>query len=217
MIQAVRGEFDVIPLWLEPVMNTFTVSNIVMCTASVRMAFIFRRSDIPSRNAFLGTAVSSLFSGFFMVWISPWGDVFYDTNLSRAVFVVLVVLNTYLIADSLLKMDELVEGRRDKNAEDYEGRKLLDTIGYIGPIAFGMPLIAATGYLASVAHDRVWFLQQCQFIDQTMIGSGMQSHIFYQQLSTSLGASYASLFVTLRDKRLISKQQELIGIAIFAL
>ena len=218
-VQALRGDFAIIPAWLEPVLYAFTVSNVVMCLASVQMAFLYRRNDIASRNAFLGTAVSSLFSGYFMVWISPFevGDIFNDLWLSRLSFAVLVGLNGYFILDTLLKQDELIEGRRDRKAEDDERRELMDKIGYIFPVAFGMPLIATTGYLASVAHDRAWFFQQCQFIDESLTHApGMQAHIFYQQLSTSLGAAYASLFVTLRDKRLISKTQELAGIALFA-
>jgi len=217
--QALQGEFQVIPLYLEPIMNLFTISNIIMCTASVRMAMLYRKKRTSERNAFLGTAISSLFSGYFLVWISPFseGDIFYNTSLSRACFALLVGLNMYFIADTLIKQDDLIEGRRDRKAQDYQGRIMLDRWSYIFPVAFGMPLIAITGYLASVAHDRQWFLQQCTFIDQSLIGSGMQSHIFYQQLSTSLAASYASLFVTLRDKMLITKNQEIAGIAFFAL
>ncbi|KAL9188110.1 hypothetical protein ACHAXT_006488 [Thalassiosira profunda] len=218
-VQAMKGNFAIIPPSLEPVVDAFTVSNLVMCIASIRMAFLYRQGDIPSRNAFLGTAVSSLFSGFFMVWISPFamGDVFYDIGISRLSFAILVGLNGFFILDTLLKQDELIEGRRDRTAEDFEGRVLMDKIGYIFPVAFGMPLIAMTGFLASVAHDRYWFLEQCRFIDDTFAGvNGMQAHIFYQQLSTSLGAAMASLFVTLRDKKLISKNQELAGIALFA-
>jgi len=154
-----------------------------------------------------------------MVWISPFamGDIFYNLWISRASFAVLVGLNVVFIMDSLLNQDELIEGRRDRKAEDYDGRVIVDKFGYIFPVAFGMPLIVMTGYFASVAHDRVWYLEQCQFIDATFDGvNGMQSHIFYQQLSTSLGAAMASLFVTLRDKKLISKNQELVGIAAFA-
>ena len=217
--QAFHGDFATIPMAMEPVMHAFTVSNIVMCGASVRMAFLHRQGDITARNAFLGTAVSSLFSGFFMVWISPFplGDLFNYLWISRACFAVLVALNGIFILDTIVKTEEVVEGRRDRKAEDYKGRKLIDAMGYVFPVAWGMPLIAATGVIASVLHDRLWFLEQCQFIDQMMGSTGMRSHIFYQQLSTSLAASYASLFVTLRDKRLVTKTQELVGISVFAL
>ena len=192
-----------------------------MCAASVRMAFLHRQGDITARNAFLGTALSSLFSGFFMVWISPFamGDIFNDLVISRTCFAIIVGLNAIFILDTILKTEEVVEGRRDRKAEDYQGRVLVDTMGYVFPVAWGMPLILMTGYIASILHDRSWFLEQCQFID-SLRGSPsgvMQSHIFYQQLSTSLAASYASLFVTLRDKRLISKTQELGGITLFSM
>ena len=211
--------FAVIQPEMEIVMNAFTVSNIMMCFASVRMAFIHRQGDLTARNAFLGTAVSSLFSGFFMVWISPFpeGDIFNSLMISRIFFAVLVGLNGFFIADTIIQTKEIVEGRRDRKAEDYKGRKVIDTLGYVFPVAWGMPLIAATGLISCVIHDRAWFMEQCQFIDAQIHHPGMQSHIFYQQLSTSLAASYASLFVTLRDKKLINKMQELGGITIFAL
>lgn len=211
--------FSNIPKEMELFMNIFTVSNIVMCFASVRMAFIHRQGDLTARNAFLGTAVSSLFSGFYMVWISPFseGDIFNSIWISRMFFAVLVGLNAFFIADTILKTDEIVEGRRDRKAADYTGRTIIDTLGYVFPVAWGMPLIAATGLVSCVIHDRSWFIEQCLFIDSQLQYPGFQSHVFYQQLSTSLAASYASLFVTLRDKKLISKTVELGGITIFAM
>ena len=211
--------FSNIPTVMELFMNIFTVSNIVMCFASVRMAFIHRQGDLIARNAFLGTAVSSLFSGFYMVWISPFseGDIFNSLWISRMFFAVLVGLNAFFIADTILRTDEIVEGRRDRKAADYTGRKIIDTLGYVFPVAWGMPLIAATGWNSCVIHDRSWFIEQCLFIDSQLHYPGFQSHVFYQQLSTSLAASYASLFVTLRDKKLISKTVELGGITIFAM
>lgn len=211
--------FSIIPSQFEIVMNIFTISNIIMCGASVRMAFIHRQGDLTARNAFLGTAVSSLFSGFYMVWISPFveGDVFNSLWISRSCFAILVGLNGYFILDTILQTDEIVEGRRDRKAQDYEYRKVIDTLGYVFPVAWGAPLILATGFISCILHDRSWFLDQCAFIDEQMTFPGMQSHIFYQQLSTSLAASYASLFVTLRDKKLITKVQELTGITVFAM
>ncbi len=211
--------FSIIPSQFEIVMNVFILSNLIMCGASVRMAFIHRQGDLTARNAFLGTAVSSLFSGFYMVWISPFveGDVFNSLWISRSCFAILVGLNGYFILDTILQTDEIVEGRRDRKAQDYKFRKVIDTLGYVFPVAWGAPLILATGFISCILHDRSWFLDQCAFIDEQMTFPGMQSHIFYQQLSTSLAASYASLFVTLRDKKLITKVQELTGITVFAM
>ena len=43
-------------------MYAFVLSNTVMCLASIRMSYLHRRIDLAARNAFLGTAASSLFS-----------------------------------------------------------------------------------------------------------------------------------------------------------
>lgn len=218
-IQALKGDFASIPASLEPVAYVFTISNIVMCTVSIRMACLYRQGELGTRNAFLGAATSSLFNGFFMLWISPFalGDIFYNIWVNRIFFAVSLGLNGFFIGDTVLNLEEVLKGRHDKKAEDYQGSAIVGTIGYILPIAFGLPFIAYAGYIASIAHDRTWFLEQCQFIDHSVTGiSGMRSHIFYVQLSNSVAAAYASLFVTLRDRKLISKNKELAGIAIFA-
>jgi hypothetical protein len=216
--------FAIVPSSLEPLFWTFVVSNLVMCLASVRMSFLHRQGDVTARNAFLGTAVSSLFSGFMMVWISPLESLpvatwFNDDMINRGCFAVLIALNGVFILDTILKTDEVVEGRRDRKAHDYDMRKFIDIMGYVFPVAFGLPLIAATGYIASIWHDRPWFLEQCLFVDSQMgVEPGsMQAHIFYSQVITSMAASFASLFVTLRDKKLINKAQELTGISVFAI
>ena len=46
--------------------------------------------------------------------------------------------------------------------------------------------------------------------------SGMNASLCYLQVILSLAASYGALFVTLRDKKLISKNQELAGISVFS-
>mmetsp|Transcript_9937 Transcript_9937/g.18138 ORF Transcript_9937/g.18138 Transcript_9937/m.18138 type:complete len:232 (-) Transcript_9937:528-1223(-) len=65
--------FAEVPLSLELPTYIFTVSNVIMCASSVRMAFIYRRNDLTARNAFLSAAVSSILSGFYYLWTSPLG------------------------------------------------------------------------------------------------------------------------------------------------
>ena len=248
-----RTVFAEIPASLELPAMVFVISNALMCFASVRMAFEHRKFDLTARNAFLGTAVSSLFSGFYFLWTSPFeaGNVFNNQIVNQSFFGVLVVLNLVFIMDTLLQVPQVVESRRDKKAEkaqlelerqrnlevsgnsldgvglsidtdvtklpDVSGRQfIIDALGYVLPIAWGMPAVASTGYIASVLHDRPWFLDQCLYIDQMTGQSGLNANICYLQVFTSLAASYGSLFVTLRDKKLISKKQELVGITAFS-
>ena len=66
--------FAVVPEYLKLPTYVFTISNFVMCIQSIRMAFFHRRYDLTARNAFLGVAVSSMFSGFYYLWTSPFGE-----------------------------------------------------------------------------------------------------------------------------------------------
>ena len=157
--------FAVVPEYLKLPTYIFTISNFVMCAVSVRMAFLHRRYDLTARNAFLGTAVSSSFSGFYNLWTSPFGlDAFNNQLINQACFAVFTLLNTVFIMDTIIKVPEVVESRRDRKADDYKGRFAVDAIGYVLPVAWGLPLVLGTAYLDAVLYDREWFFNQCQYI-----------------------------------------------------
>jgi len=210
--------FATFPQSLELPSYIFSASNVVMCTASVRMAYLHRRYDITARNAFLGVAVSSLFSGFYYLWTNPYGpEIFNDHLVTQLCFAILVTLNVVFIMDTVLKTSEVIESRRDRNAEDYKGRYVVDALGYVLPIAWGLPFILPTAYVDCVLYDRVWFFEQCQCIDQLRGMQGMNAELSYLQVATSVAASFGALMPTLRDKKLISKNVELGGITVLSL
>lgn len=211
----------VLPASLASWSIAFSLSNVIMCGASVRMSFIHRKGDLTARNAFLGTAVSSLFSGFFYIWLSPFAPSAFDVDIvSQSCFGVLLLLNAYFILDTMVQIPEIVEGRRDRRVETVPSDQnptifVRDALGYVLPIAWGLPVIGSTAYQTSIAHDRHWFLDYCHHIEVTT-GFPFLASVAYLQVLASLAASYGALFVTLRDKKLISKQQELLGITVFS-
>ena len=195
----------------------FVASNTISCFSSVRMAFLHRRGDLTARNAFLGTAVSSLFSGYYFLWTSPFGpQILNDPITNRSFFAVFTLLNTFFIIDTVLRLPQVVESRRDGRANDYNGRFILDALAYVSPVAWGLPVILATAYYQSYLHDRPWFFEHCLYVDQVRGVPGLQPNLCYLQVAASLAASYGALFVTLRDKRLITKNQEILGITVFS-
>jgi hypothetical protein len=210
-----------LPDSLAPWAVAYSLSNVVMCLASVRLSLLHRQGDLTARNAFLGTAVSSLFSGFFFLWVSPFAPTLFDNNIvSLGCFAILLLLNTVFIVDTLVKVPEVVEGRRDRKAEPAITTAdpflfARDAIGYVLPIAWGLPVIGATGYQAALVHDRQWFLDYCHAIESST-GFPFLASTAYLQVLASLAASYGALFVTLRDKKLISKRHELLGITVFS-
>ena len=209
--------FSEIPSSLEMPAYVFVASNTISCFSSVRMAFLHRRGDLTARNAFLGTAVSSLFSGYYFLWTSPFGpQILNDPITNRSFFAVFTLLNTFFIIDTVLRLPQVVESRRDGRANDYNGRFILDALAYVSPVAWGLPVILATAYYQSYLHDRPWFFEHCLYVDQVRGVPGLQPNLCYLQVAASLAASYGALFVTLRDKRLITKNQEILGITVFS-
>ena len=163
-----QESFASVPPFLELPTYVFAVSNAVLCAVSTRMAFLHRRYDLTARNAFLGTGASSMFSGFYFLWTSPYGPGAFDDRLvSTLCFAVLVGLNVVLIGDTMLKVAGIVESRRDRKAADYPGRFWVDAMGYVLPVAWGLPPLLITFYVSAIVHDRAWFFEQCRYIDLT--------------------------------------------------
>eukprot|EP00565_Helicotheca_tamesis_P006265 CAMPEP_0185726720 /NCGR_PEP_ID=MMETSP1171-20130828/2603_1 /TAXON_ID=374046 /ORGANISM="Helicotheca tamensis, Strain CCMP826" /LENGTH=317 /DNA_ID=CAMNT_0028395115 /DNA_START=451 /DNA_END=1404 /DNA_ORIENTATION=- len=210
--------FAEIPDFLAAPTYVFTASTIIMCLVSIRMSFIHRRYDLTARNAFLGTAASTLFSGFNFLWTSPLGpDVLNNQLVTQACFAVLLLTNIFLILDTCVRVEDAVEGRRDrKEDKEYPGRFFVEAMTYVFPIAWALPFILITGWVDAVLYNREWFFEHCQYIDQQTGVPGMQANLCYLQVMAAFSAAFGSLFVTLRDKKLISKTQEMAGITIFS-
>lgn len=207
-----------LPLSLEIPTYIFFVSTTLNCLASVRMAFVHRKFDVTARNGFLGVASSTLFSVFYMLWTSPFeaGMVFNDQFINRLCFGIFVVLNTYFIGDTFSKNEEVVQGRRDMKAEEYTGRFVIDTFLYtLIPVVAALPAVLVTAYIQSVMHDRPWYFAQTQIIYDTT-GVPFLPHGYYCQVLGAIAASVGALMVTLRDKKLINKTAEWVGISIFS-
>ena len=197
-------------------MYAFVLSNTVMCLASIRMSYLHRRMDLAARNAFLGTAASSLFSGFNFLWTNQLGpDILNDHLVTQGCFALLLLLNTVLILDTCFRANEIVEGRKDRKNNTQETNYWLDILAYVFPVAWGLPFVVTTALVDSFL-GREWFFQQCQYVDQNIGLPGIQSNLSFLQVAGCFGPAFGALFVTLRDKRLISRTQEIIGITAFS-
>mmetsp|Transcript_25444 Transcript_25444/g.40022 ORF Transcript_25444/g.40022 Transcript_25444/m.40022 type:complete len:403 (+) Transcript_25444:175-1383(+) len=208
--------FATVPDYLEPVMWAFCISNFFMCAASIRMAWIFRRNNVASRNAFVGVAGSSLFSAYFLVWASPFAPELMITPLaSRIGFGILCGWNIILIGDTMIRSKDIIDDRRDDRAQDENAPFALEYLRYIASAAWPLPVIASTGYISSVLHDHEYMISVFDQVLKTD-GLGMQASVFYNNVGGSMAAAYGAFFITLRDKKLISKQEEWMGIAAFS-
>ena len=208
--------FAIVPDYLEPVMWVMTISNFFLCSASIRMAWLYRSNNVASRNAFIGVAGSSLFSTYFLVWASPFAPEEMITPLASQIgFGILCAWNIILILDTMIRAKDIIHDRRDKRSQEEDESYVLEYLRYIVSAAWPLPVIASTGYISSVLHDHAYVMSVFDQVLKTD-GLGLQASVFYNNVGGSMAAAYGAFFITLRDKLLISKRAEWIGIACFS-
>ena len=213
--------FATLPDFIEPCMYLFCISNLIMCIASIRMAWIHRRNDLASRNAFVGTAGSSIFSGYFLLWASPFPPEYFTATIASAIgFGTLTLWNMVFVTDTVIRANEIIQGRREKTNKSSDNNEnasyTLEYLRYVASGAWGLPVVVLTAYISAVAHDHDWLMQVFQH-QLDIYGHGIQASVFYNNVLASMAAAYGSLCVTLRDKKLISKRAEYVGILAFSI
>lgn len=79
-----------------------------------------------------------------------------------------------------------------------------DVFVYMMPILIGAPFFVAIGWQFGIQHDRTFYLNLLQRPGHPHLEAGA----VYGMIMVAMGASYSSLIVTLRDKKLIRKSTE---------
>ena len=182
--------FATIPDYLEPVMWAFCISNFFMCAASIRMALLYRSNNVASRNAFIGVAGSSLFSGYFLAWASPFAPEAMIAPLASQIgFGILCAWNIILILDTMIRASDIIDDRRDKRSQDENASYGLEYVRYIFSAAWPLPVIVSTGYINAVLYDQGWLIS---VFDQVLQKEdfGLQARVFYDNVGKNMTASH---------------------------
>lgn len=189
--------FATVPAYLEPVMWAFFISNFFMCMASIRMALLYRSNNVASRNAFIGVAGSSLFSGYFLVWASPFApEQMIEPLATQVGFGILCAWNVILIVDTMIRASDLIDDRQDKSSKE-ENTSYgygLEYFSYIFSGAWPLPVIVSTGYINSVLYDHGWLIS---VFDQVLQKEhfGLQASVFYNNVGKFITACHL-LFIS---------------------
>jgi len=197
-------------------MWAFCISNLFLCTSAIRMALLYRQNNVASRNAFIGVAFTSLFSAYFLVWASPFApEQMISPLASKIGFGILCSSPIILLLDTLSGAKDIIDDRRDNRSQDENASYALEYLRYIVSAAWPLPVIASTGYISSVLHDHAYVIN---VFDQVLKadGFGMQASVFYSNVGGCMAACYGAFLITIRDKMLISKKEEWMGIAFFS-
>ena len=190
--------FATVPDYIEPVMWAFFASNFFMCMASIRMALLYRSNNVASRNAFIGVAGSSLFSGYFLVWASPFApEQMIGPLASQIGFGLLGAWNVILIVDTMIRASDLIDDRQKKTSKE-ENTSYgygLEYFSYIFSGAWPLPVIVSTGYINAVLYDHGWLIS---VFDQVLRNEdfGLQASVFYNNVG-KFTAAFLLLFISI--------------------
>lgn len=197
--------FQELPDILEPMTIAFCLSVFVQCLSAFKLAISHRRSEIGVRNVFINMGISSFIIAISALWVAPFTPEFFNNHLiSKGTFTVLSLLGIFIGLDSFVNFEALIDTQihRDKrDATQKWMRAATSTIPYLFTVPINIAVLLSIG----LEYDRLSFLD--------LLHSGSVSmndvSIFYESIISSLGISYMALYVTLRDKKLISKNMEL--------
>jgi hypothetical protein len=183
-------------------------SSVTQSCSSIRMASKYRRGQPAVRNTFLCNAMVAILGSVSALWSSPWYPNCLNGRFSRGFYVIMNLMGLLGTADNLVHLKALIASRQLKKRDSVEGMSRLDywkdVLIYVMPILIGAPFFVSIAYVFGIRHDRTFYLQLLQRPGLDHLGGGS----VYAMTMAAIGASYSSLIVTLRDKKLIGKQAE---------
>lgn len=219
--------FMEVPDFLNAYTTVFILCSFLQSYSSIPMALKYRKNDRAARNGFIGSAFSSMFLSYLGWWTSPFFPEFLVQTplISTAALLSLCIGGFVFDTDTVLHASEVIYSRRVRNKIDSSSHDnaFLDTVAYVAPICMALPLylltlwriiannIANNPLLGAAGVDlpiREQFIQDCLDGRFAVAGVGQLALFFYASIASAACASYGTLFVTLRDKKLISKETE---------
>eukprot|EP00523_Entomoneis_sp_CCMP467_P010985 CAMPEP_0168740818 /NCGR_PEP_ID=MMETSP0724-20121128/12183_1 /TAXON_ID=265536 /ORGANISM="Amphiprora sp., Strain CCMP467" /LENGTH=390 /DNA_ID=CAMNT_0008788281 /DNA_START=385 /DNA_END=1557 /DNA_ORIENTATION=+ len=203
--------FQEIPDFLEP-MSIFLCGTVLMqAMSSFHLAFTHRRMEPEVRNVFLNGGVSCLLLSFSAFWGAPFphSAAFFDANplVGKAIYSFMSLVGIGIGLDAFINFEALLESqlRYDRSLTVQDSDKVSRAVIGIIPYLISVPINMLVLYFLGFLCDREEFLD---LFLHTSVSLSVGDN-FYQLIFSTLGVSYLFLFVTLRDKQLISKDQEL--------
>lgn len=193
-----------------PLLTVWGTSSFITALSGAVMALRYRRHDRSTRNVFIGSSNAMALGAWMAWWISPCFPSSLSSHLlSTIVMTPPILFGVHNVFTTLRDADALITKRRDKLAakrfKAAKHRRLIwirDFMIYIMPIVYGLPFFIASP-AAGVVFDRETFVSMCAQKD------GLLALIVYALVLTNLNIGLGNLAVTLRDKRLIQRLQEM--------
>lgn len=195
----------------------------VQALSGARLSLRFRKNDTDSRNMFLNNSIMTLINVCVILKLCIPLPALLDSDLlSQVIIGGLTALVTGMsfrsiaAAPNLLKTRQkrAIKNRKNSNVNDTgdsgDDKRLLTTFkdyfNYIFPIFYPLPFMVGT-FMFFVLHDSEWIRNQCE------LHPNMENIGLYLNVASAFTIGMTSLLVTIRDRKMISKKSESIGIS----
>ncbi|CAB9518216.1 expressed unknown protein [Seminavis robusta] len=205
-IGASSGFEDMSSPLLEPLTAAFCVSTALQSVTAVKMAYSHRREEPMVRNVFVNMSIICFLQAMAGYWVAPFApECFNDPVISKGLLTIVPLISLAMFVPSFTEMDDLIGSqlRRDKRKGEKDFRSWLTTAPYLFTAPVMVAVIAAFG---APGVDRLEFFD---LVSSTPELSFDQASLFYNQIGATVGVAYLGLYVTLRDKGLITKDTEI--------
>lgn len=204
--------YQELPNSLEPMTITFCLSVLVQCISAFELAISHRKREVGVRNVFMNMGISCLIIAISALWLAPFSPEFFnDPLISKGTFAVLSLIGIIVGLDSFVNFGDLIETQIHQDMKGTTGkwaRAAITTVPYMFTVPINMVVLFSIGF----EYDRLSFLD---LLHSGAVGMNDAS-MYYESIVSAVGISYMALYVTLRDKKLISKDMELVLTSITA-
>jgi hypothetical protein len=198
---------------------TLVASSVAQASSSIRLACRHRKGQPAVRNTFMCNAAVAILGTVSALWSSPWYPAALNGAFSKAFYLVMDAIGLIGMADNLFRLKSLIASRQVSSKEKYNIDRMgclqywKDVFIYMMPILIGAPFFLGIGWQFGIRHNRHFYLE----ILETGCHPHLQTGAVYSMIMVAMGASYSSLIVTLRDKKLISKKKEGLSLTVVML
>lgn len=196
---------------LRPLMFSWATSTIIQAVTGAYMAMRFRKEQTQVRNVFLANSTSSCLNAWIAWRTSGMLPVFLSSNsLHAAVMMFLCSTSFWMVIKAIYDAPQLISSRRERKKmlqwqdaapEQKLGSSVWDYFNYIFPNIWGLPFFVLAARF-SLGHGHLWYEKQFELYPT------LSAVVVYGNIFPAFAVGVASLMVTLRDKKMISKKRE---------
>lgn len=201
-----------VPSWL------FVLAGLVQSISSISMAIEYRKNDPIVQRGFFNSAVTVTSAAYYALYVSPFApSILNEFVVGNGIAILLSLPSVIFGLDEVCNLSHKIDHRAIRNKEKSKNLgKLADLLSYGIVALFGfLGSLAAVIFAAIPTHDRLWFINHAE--ESPWLSDHFVTDNYYLTVGTGMAAGIGALAITLRDKKLINREQEQVLVSVFTI